>query len=204
MTATDPRTLGFGGVAGMFDADHQLAAKYNIEWANFVGPAAQHHRRIDTLIAQGLGTLPLDGRSDEPILANLAHSNLRRGLSLSVPTGQAMADAFAIEALTPKQILTGEPAAMQDALKAGYFQHRSPLWYYVLREAKVQQNGMRLGELGSRIVAETIVGMVKTDPNGILANRTDPAISDAGIEVAPGAVIASLADLLRHAGFPGV
>jgi hypothetical protein len=35
---------------------------------------------------------------------------------------------------------------------------KTPLWYYVLKEAEVVENGERLGPLGGRIVAEVILG----------------------------------------------
>jgi hypothetical protein len=40
---------------------------------------------------------------------------------------------------------------------------KTPLWYYILREAMVLKNGDELGPLGARIVAETFVRMLKRD-----------------------------------------
>jgi hypothetical protein len=34
------------------------------------------------------------------------------------------------------------------------------LWYYVLAEAEVSNGGARLGPVGSRLVAETLVGLI--------------------------------------------
>ena len=45
---------------------------------------------------------------------------------------------------------------------------RTPLWYYVLREAAVLHNGDQLGPVGGRIVAETFVRMLKRDPDSFL------------------------------------
>ncbi len=42
---------------------------------------------------------------------------------------------------------------------------KTPLWYYVLKEAEVFGNGQHLGPLGSRIVAETLCGLVIHGPN---------------------------------------
>ncbi len=41
--------------------------------------------------------------------------------------------------------------------------------YYVLREAEVQQNGERLGEVGGRIVAEVLLGLLEGDPLSFLS-----------------------------------
>ena len=45
----------------------------------------------------------------------------------------------------------------------GRFHHETPLWWYVLREAELQTGGARLGAIGSRIVAEVIVGLLEAD-----------------------------------------
>ena len=44
---------------------------------------------------------------------------------------------------------------------------KTPLWYYVLREAAVLDGGDRLGPVGGRIVAETFVRMLKRDGNSL-------------------------------------
>ena len=38
----------------------------------------------------------------------------------------------------------------------------APLWYYILKEAEVRHHGHHLGDVGSRIVAETLVGLAGT------------------------------------------
>ncbi len=179
--------MGTNGSAANFDPDNQLKASRILSWENFVKVSAatpQKARKIDTRIAHDLFTLPF--RPDDPVLTNLAESNLFRGFSLSIPTGQAVCDAFGVTPLSPKDILTGEDPDIADAVKSAYFHHRSPLWYYVLREAAVQQSGGKLGEVGSRIVCETIIGLLKQDPNSYLNNRHDAAVKANGIDVAPG------------------
>ena len=53
-------------------------------------------------------------------------------------------------------------------LDAGGFQTKTPLWYYILKEAEVMANGNSLGPVGSRIVAETIIGQIRQDPDSFL------------------------------------
>ena len=200
------KLLGVNGNATNFDpVDHQLVAGRVIEWKNFVGATAQHARLIDTRIAKGLFNLPFRPAGD-PILTNLARSNLFRGYNLSIPTGQAVADGFGVSFLTPDEITTGEFGAIKTIVEASYFHHRTPLWYYVLREAAVQQGGKKLGEVGSRIVCETIIGSMKQDSNSYLNNTHDGAVTNAGIVVGSGAggTIATLVDLLKFAGFGGI
>jgi hypothetical protein len=45
---------------------------------------------------------------------------------------------------------------------------RTPLWYYVLAEAKVAHAGEQLGPVGSRILATVIVGLLRADPESYL------------------------------------
>jgi hypothetical protein len=46
---------------------------------------------------------------------------------------------------------------------------RAPLWFYVLREAKLTANGEHLGALGGRIVAEVLIGLLAGDPLSFLS-----------------------------------
>ncbi len=185
------------------DGTPQLKEDYVIDWSFFsgTGPNVQFARKIDTLIAKDLGTLPFSSRMGDPVLGHLARSNLLRGKNLSIPTGQAMADAFGVGFLTPKEILDGEDPVIAEALEDGYFHHRSPLWYYVLREAVVQQGGERLGEVGSRLVCETIIGMIRYDLNSYLHHFHDDAVDANGVDVRPGfgGLINSISALLAFA-----
>lgn len=207
-SATILELLGTNAVAGNFAADNQLTAARVLAWENFVnlpGSAVQPQRarKIDTKIAHDLFTLPF--RPDDPVLTNLAESNLFRGFSLSIPTGQAVCDAMGVDPLTPSEILGGEDPAIAAAIAGAYFHHRTPLWYYVLREAAVQQDGERLGELGSRLVAETVIGLLKQDPNSYLNNRHDRAVRPNGIDLTPaggGPVIRRLRDIVAFVQAP--
>ncbi|MDE3204315.1 MAG: hypothetical protein KGQ66_08825 [Acidobacteriota bacterium] len=48
------------------------------------------------------------------------------------------------------------------------FAESTPLWYYVLAEARVATGGVRLGPVGGRIVAETLIGLLRGDPSSYL------------------------------------
>ena len=39
----------------------------------------------------------------------------------------------------------------------------TPLWYYTLKEAEVLAQGLTLGPVGGRIVAEVIIGLLQLD-----------------------------------------
>jgi hypothetical protein len=44
----------------------------------------------------------------------------------------------------------------------------TPLWYYILAEAKVAAGGLNLGPAGGRIVTETLIGLLRADPASYL------------------------------------
>ena len=179
---------------------------YSVLWPDFAGPkAANKARCFDTLIARGLGSLTFAGNGmPGHVITHLAQRNLLRGFSLSIPTGQAVAAGFGIQPISPADLMDGETPDMQMALQMGGLAERSPLWYYVLREAKLHAQGQHLGEVGSRIVAETIVGLLKADPNSYITQfRMASPIHKDGIEVPTTAgrkKIASIVDLLKAAG----
>jgi hypothetical protein len=49
---------------------------------------------------------------------------------------------------------------------------KAPLWYYVLKEAEVVADGLQLGPVGGRIVAEVFIGLLESDPGSYLASRS--------------------------------
>ncbi|MEM7605866.1 MAG: heme peroxidase family protein [Myxococcota bacterium] len=196
--------LGFSEKARFFDTSLspvELKPEFRIDWDFFVrgGDMLQQARRLDPRIAQGLFALPFGG-SDQ-VLRSLARRNLLRSFLLSIPTGQTMARCFGIVPLTPAEMKTDPDLA--PVLSQGQLDTRTPLWFYVLQEAKVQQDGQRLGEVGSRIVAETLYSLVVNDPGAYIFHRHDPAVTPTGIGVpaGPGAggTIATLSDFLERA-----
>jgi hypothetical protein len=198
--------LGPAGRAAIFQGG-QLAQSHVIDWKNFLpGAPSQKARLIDPMIAQGLFDLsPLgEGRGGDAILKHLARSNLIRGYKLSIPHGRAMASAFGLQPLTPAEVAggSGTDPALHDLLTTSGLDDRPPLWFYVLKEAQVQQNGQRLGALGSRIVAETIVSLIKQDPNSYMNNRHDKALDKEGeVDIdGGGGKIKTLKDFFDFAG----
>ena len=200
----------------------RLKKKNLVHWSNFVdfggSKKPQFARKIDPLISDGLFDLPFEADSvPMSMIKHLAQRNLCRGYLLSIPTGQAVAAAMGVVPLKDDVLYEkgkkGE--AMRDALEYGRFLRRTPLWYYLLREAQVHKGGETLGEVGSRMVAETLIGFLKHDPNsfwnnGYLASPKyslwrklvwHGRVTPDGIKV-PGRAkpIASLADMIDYTG----
>ncbi len=129
-------------------------------------PVHNKARKIDSILANGLESLP----GPPGLMAILATRNLRRALALGLPSGQGMATSFGIVPMTAAQLTAGLPAAEIAVLNsnAGILKTRTPLWYYVLREAAVLGGGNQLGPVGGRIVAETFVRILKRDASSYL------------------------------------
>src|ERR671916_470787 len=97
--------------------------------------------------------------------------------------------------LRREDILTGADLGLEGEL-AEKFGDETPLWYYVLREAEVQQNGgERLGEVGGRIVAEVLLGLLDGDPLSFLSVEPNWAPELEGAEDGR----FTMADLIRFA-----
>ena len=69
----------------------------------------------------------------------------------------------------------------------------------MLKEAEVHGNGNSLGEVGSRLVAETIIGQVRYDPESYLSQPYDWS-PEQGVRLPDGEPIVTIRDLLRSAG----
>ena len=189
-----------------------LPGNWVIEWDRFVdkGAVRPDHfaRRIDTQLAPPLFEMLNQVDNSDPahpvpvdiqkLLKALATRNLLRGYALSLPTGQAVAEALGVPVLSADELHSGNSASINQALDAGGFQTKTPLWYYVLKEAEVKANGNSLGPVGSRIVAETIIGQIRQDPYSFLnvPGGWSPA---QGVKI-DGEPIVSINDLFRFAG----
>ncbi|MDQ3131847.1 MAG: heme peroxidase family protein [Acidobacteriota bacterium] len=185
-----------GGVVSPQGTD-TLPDNWIIEWQHFVdvGQPFNKARRFDTQLVEPLFHLKNLLGKDLPDEARLAVRNLLRGYLLRMPTGQTVARALKVKALTKKEI---EKAAANPehlaVLKESGFNKRTPLWFYILAEAFAQTKGKRLGEVGSILVAEVLIGLIRRSENSIL-NEDDwkPTLgSEAGKF--------ELADLLKLAG----
>ena len=159
----------------------------------FPVPVDNKAAKMDSVVAPGLDALPgLSG-----MMAMLATRNLRRGLALGLPSGQGMAKQLGVPALTAAQLKQGLPAAEAALLdeQHGLLLKRTPLWYYVLREAAALRGGEALGPVGGRIVSETFVLMLKRDRDSFL--RADGGFQPTLPAAATGSF--TVADLLNVA-----
>lgn len=184
-----------------------LPDNWVISWPSFLDAQneGRHPRRIDTTLSGPLLSLTdkqLNGQ--DPTEGNLAVRNLLRGYILRMPTGQAVANAMASEGIQPltseqitsvaADIFISPTQTQADFLKKTNFFEKTPLWFYILAEA-AYGGGIRLGPVGSTIVAEVLIGVLRNSTYSILS---DPDWKGPTLEGAtPGKF--DIADLLRLA-----
>lgn len=101
----------------------------------------QKTRKLDPKLSQALFQLP--GQSDKRS-ENLAYRNLLRGLRFGLPAGTDVAHRLGLDPIFIERDLDS-------------------LWYYVLKEAEVQEEGNKLGQVGSIIVCATFAGLLMGD-----------------------------------------
>jgi nucleoid-associated protein YgaU len=183
-----------------------LPENWIIEWENIIGPGPTvgKARRLDTQLAttgdKALFNLQsIQGATlTPPDAARLAVRNLLRGYRLRIPTGQAIAKHLGLPVLTPAELTAAAGSQGQiDALTNGGFLDRTPLWYYILAEA-AHHCGSRLGPVGSVLVAEVLIGLVRRSEDSILST---PGWTPSLPSSTPG--VFELSDLLRFAGVLG-
>ena len=200
--------FAFTGGGGFFGQTDVLPFNWVIEWDRFVehDPRFPDHfsRKVDTRLADALGKMvnQSEGETDpriKALLEQLAVRNLLRGYQLSMPTGQAVAAQLSLAPLSEEEIQDGNSDELNQHLTDSGFLQKTPLWYYVLKEAEVQSQGNSLGELGSRIVAGTLIGQLRNDPSSYLA-QDDTWVPEDGVLLPNGLGIRTIKDFFRFAG----
>jgi hypothetical protein len=128
-------------------------------------PPAQRAKPIDGLLPRSLIELPeaITGAVDEAAYRSLAGRDLERGQGTGLPSGEAVARALGVDPLTADEL----------ELRPHGWEGETPLWLYILRESSVRQAGDRLGEVGGRIVAEVLWGVITADPESYFAVDPD-------------------------------
>jgi Animal haem peroxidase len=158
---SDPASYDRDDLLGGFPAPRRY-----IGWQTFfdLGDGqVKNNKKIDTTISSVLFTLPVPAIAPHTQTAPvvLPQRNLLRQLTWGLPSGQAVATAMGVAALGPAELsdIAGVRAR---------FARRTPLWYYILAEAREAAGGLHLGPVGGRIVAETLIGLLRADPTSYL------------------------------------
>lgn len=170
-----------GGLRQLFTIAHRrLPEDWVIDWKAFLQPEKRLNlpRPIDTTLTELLLELESEQVDDTDPEGNLAIRNLLRGYILRMPTGQAVAQAMKPEGIMPltdKQIASALREEQLKLLKESTFLEqkfldRTPLWFYILAEAAFYSRGQHLGPVGSTIVAEVLIGVLRNSSYSILGD----------------------------------
>lgn len=149
--------------------DRPLQDSHVIDWAYFANSEAsgEFSNKIDAKVTSKVFNLPPTAIPDSvKDVGNLPHRNLIRSKQVKISSGEEIAEVYNLpdhQVLTPDEI---EPDKEKQKLfklgNNGVYsvknQFRTPLWYYVIKEAEIKCGGEQLGPLGGRIVAEVIAG----------------------------------------------
>ena len=142
------------------------AARRFIGWQTFFDfgdGEVKPNKRIDTHISTPLFNLPLGAIASHDQPQVLPQRNLLRGVTWSLPSGQALAAHMGLPALSAADLAELKPYKG--------FATSTPLWYYTLKEAEVTADGLHLGPVAGRIVAEVLIGLLQSDPRSYLAAK---------------------------------
>jgi hypothetical protein len=152
------------------------------------------NKKIDTTLSTALFHLPgsvvanPDAKTNP---ASLAQRNLLRHLTFSLPSGQRVAQAMQMAVLSPGDLADLKPYGLEE---------RTPLWFYVLREAQLTQNGERLGPVGARIVGEVFIGLLQGDRASYLTQDPEWRPFLPTVDASKKGIDFAMVDLLRYAG----
>jgi len=143
------------------------AARRFIGWQTFFDfgdSEVKPNKLIDTRISTPLFNLPVGAiaSGDQPQV--LPQRNLLRGVTWSLPSGQALAAQIGVPALSAADLAELKPYKG--------FVTNTPLWYYALKEAELVADGLHLGPVGGRIVGEVLIGLLQSDPRSYLAAKS--------------------------------
>jgi hypothetical protein len=165
----------------------RIQPSYKID-TSLVNPLGFLPEFSDTsMVSPPLTVEQLQGKPQDPVNnpANLAIRNLLRGVTMGLPSGQSVATAMGLTPIEDKNLRIGKAVLAEwegsPTLTSidDSFKKNAPLWYYVLAEAhfewfqrakkgKGDEEPLRLGAVGGRIVAETLIGLLWADGHSYL------------------------------------
>jgi len=177
-----PRSNGDDHLGGL----RPITSSHVVVWSRFfhdLPPASvelkNHAKKIDARMPESLGRIPVQfspGSADtSPETFSLALRDLQKGVDRKLPSGQRVAGAIKTkfdetEVLSNAKLCEESPHL---SLNNPGWKDQAPLWFYILQEARQQAGGEHLGQVGSRIVAEVILGLLKYDPTSYFNAKPD-------------------------------
>ena len=122
------------------------------------------NKLIDTRISTPLFNLPRVTIPGVGGPTSLPQRNLLRHFTWELPSGQRIAREMNAPSLSRGDLAELQPYGHD-------LDSSTPLWYYILKEAEVMEDGRRLGLVGGRIVGEVIIGLLQLSSRSFLASN---------------------------------
>ncbi len=155
-----------------------LPANRKVKWAKFVKTDNSNSNANEFNVTRSLRPQMVDPLfelfDDTHVrVPGLAVQDLKRAYMMRIPTGQALAERLEIpeqDRLTTDDMKTVVSEDQFQILTDSAFLERTPLPFYVLAEAAkananlVKEERGKLGPVGARIVAEVVIGILRTIP----------------------------------------
>lgn len=138
--------------AGLFELGAFTAMEHYLDWRfffDFGDGCVQMAKKVDTKIAKAFHNIPFIN-TDRPIERSLPYRNLKRGWIYRLPSGEDLARRMSIVPLEIEETADLELDG-------------TPLWFYILKEAELLHDGERLGPLGSRLLGEVFISIMRED-----------------------------------------
>lgn len=178
----------------------KLPAAHVIKWPEFFpdGSLPDYARslRIDGKVTPPVFNLPESAIPDTiKTVGNLPQRNLIRGRSIGIVSGEELYDFYTSAAGGPPVTLHGAKLMPHEVAPHQHAHHlfmhdldpstnqptfKTPLWYYVIKEAELQGGSRTLGVVGSRLVAEVVAGAIFYDMDSVYFNASYATAPDPG------------------------
>jgi hypothetical protein len=161
----------------LFHHAHRVGAldeRFAIDWHRFLS-ATETSMSIDTSVVDALfhlppeTILPFSEAPNPEATGELPVRTLLRGAALRLATGQQVRESLDCRNLfAPSGSAVNEHHPLK-VLQQLDLLEQTPLWYFILLEAEIEERGANLGVLGSRLVCEVIEGSLRSDSRSFLS-----------------------------------
>jgi hypothetical protein len=172
------------GNMGRPEADGlQLPDHWVIDWDRMTRPpvvaGAGGAEKIDLSFAPDM--LNAMGIEAAAVHGSILFRNLMRGFHRRIPFGQVLAREYGVEPLEEAQVRAALPEGHIDGPKSKTLRQKAeelgmlketPAWLYFLCEARLVERGERVGPTASRIIADTILGLMRHMPTSVLNHQS--------------------------------
>lgn len=152
------------GLADDLRGSRKLAPEHVIDWDVFypLKPDDIHQSLlIDGRVTPPVFDLPETAIPDDiKYVGNLPQRNLIRSRMIGVVSGEELAEFFEVPKMAQSSIVDQAKYPQAHSLFTQDGPFKTPLWYYILKEAETTSGGHMLGPLGSRLVGEVLAGAI--------------------------------------------